>query len=389
MRVLTAAAPGSGLFLPTIPLAWALRSAGHEVMVANTGAASRTIAASGFSTVDVAPDADVFANFMAASQAINATPPGRPRPRRGGMGLFGEEMADGLLKLAESFRPDLVVSTLEQGAGQIVAAQLGIPYVEQSVRLAWAGSDDQARKYRDSVAAYLEPTRERLGVPGPWTEPAAVLDIRPPSLGGRASQSQWLMRYVPYNEGRLLPEWVFDKPERPRVCVTMGSVLGTLPDGSSLQELFVAAVRAILVELGELDIEIVVAMGDTELEAAGPLPDRVRIAGWVPLSALLPSCTAVVHHGGAGTSLTALTAGVPQLVLPRTADQPANAEVLAARGVGILMRPDEISPAAVRNNLVRLLDEAGFRRAAEEVRDEIGGMPSPAEVVGRLEALAG
>jgi hypothetical protein len=39
LRILSIAAPPSGLFLSTVPLAWALRAAGHEVLVVNTGPA--------------------------------------------------------------------------------------------------------------------------------------------------------------------------------------------------------------------------------------------------------------------------------------------------------------------------------------------------------------
>src|SRR4051812_7123206 len=155
MRVLCVAAPGSGLFLPTVPLAWALRAAGHDVFIVNNGAAATTVAASGFATVDPCPDTDVLGEFMQASRTVAALAPGQARPARAGMGIFGEDMAEGLVRLAEAVRPDLVVSTLEQGAGPIIAAARDIPYVEQSVRLAWTAGSDQATHYRDAVRDYL------------------------------------------------------------------------------------------------------------------------------------------------------------------------------------------------------------------------------------------
>jgi UDP:flavonoid glycosyltransferase YjiC (YdhE family) len=128
-------------------------------------------------------------------------------------------------------------------------------------------------------------------------------------------------------------------------------------------------------------------MGESDLEGIGELPEAVRVVGWMPLGALLPTCSAVVHHAGAGTSMTSLALGVPQVVLPQTADQPANARVLAARGVAALVPPDRISAAEVRENLARVLDEPAFRTAAHEVRGEVRAMPSPAEVVDRLASL--
>ncbi|MEV8635088.1 nucleotide disphospho-sugar-binding domain-containing protein [Streptosporangium sp. NPDC051023] len=377
MKVLSVAAPGSGLFLPTVPLAWALRAAGHDVVVANTGAAAASLVSAGFSAVDLCPGRDVFAEFMHISGLINAIPPGQPRPR-GGLGMFGEAMADGLLALARAVRPDLILSTLEQGAAPLVAAELGVPLVEQSVRLAWAGTDPRAEHYRDAIAEFMEPTRERLGLPAP-VRAAAVVDVRPPSMGGRDTPGHWSMRYVPYNEARSLPEWALTCGERPRICVTLGSVL---PASMNLGSL-----GGLLASFEDLDAEFVLAIGDIGPSFTGPLPRNVRQVGWMPLNALLPTCAAIVHHGGAGTALTALACGVPQLVVPHGADRPENAAVLVRRGVGLSCAPSEITAERLRSVMVELLREQAFGKAATEVRDEIAAQPSPARIVGRLEDL--
>jgi len=49
--------------------------------------------------------------------------------------------------------------------------------------------------------------------------------------------------------------------------------------------------------------------------------DRIHFVGATPHSAVFPFCSAVVHHGGAGTSQAALRAGVPHVVIPHTAEQ--------------------------------------------------------------------
>src|SRR5262249_33834850 len=63
------------------------------------------------------------------------------------------------------------------------------------------------------------------------------------------------------------------------------------------------------------------------------LPDGVRHFAWVPLSKLLPHASALVHHGGIGTSAAALAAGIPQVVMPFSHDQPDNAARLERLGV--------------------------------------------------------
>lgn len=49
--------------------------------------------------------------------------------------------------------------------------------------------------------------------------------------------------------------------------------------------------------------------------------DEILHVGRVPHALVLPRCAAVVHHGGAGTTQTVLSAGVPSVVIPHVADQ--------------------------------------------------------------------
>jgi UDP:flavonoid glycosyltransferase YjiC (YdhE family) len=83
------------------------------------------------------------------------------------------------------------------------------------------------------------------------------------------------------------------------------------------------------------------------------LPDNVRHFHYVPFGRLLPHAAAMIHHGGIGTSSQALAAGVPQLVMPFTHDQPDNAARLRRLGVARQL------PAAKYRGPVaaRLLDE--------------------------------
>jgi UDP:flavonoid glycosyltransferase YjiC (YdhE family) len=60
LRVLICSHPGLGHFLPFVPLAWAFRTEGHEVLVAIADCAERA-AESGLDIVDVAPDFDMDA----------------------------------------------------------------------------------------------------------------------------------------------------------------------------------------------------------------------------------------------------------------------------------------------------------------------------------------
>jgi len=69
---------------------------------------------------------------------------------------------------------------------------------------------------------------------------------------------------------------------------------------------------------------------------------------WAPHRRLIPSCSAVVHHGGAGTTHMALRAGKPSVVLPFIIEQRAWAKRVAKVGGGAWMsfwraRPENVS----------------------------------------------
>ena len=69
----------------------------------------------------------------------------------------------------------------------------------------------------------------------------------------------------------------------------------------------------------------------------GPLPANVHVERWVAQASVMPHAAAMVAHGGAGTTLAALTAGVPLVLLPLSADQPINARRVAELGAGLAL----------------------------------------------------
>ena len=69
------------------------------------------------------------------------------------------------------------------------------------------------------------------------------------------------------------------------------------------------------------------------------LPSTIRHVPFAPFDLLLPWCSAIVHHGGVGTTAAAFAAGCPQLVLPLAWDQPDNAARIAKHGAGIVLGP--------------------------------------------------
>ncbi|MGH8048803.1 MAG: glycosyltransferase [Chthoniobacterales bacterium] len=82
------------------------------------------------------------------------------------------------------------------------------------------------------------------------------------------------------------------------------------------------------------------------------LPSTVRHFDYLPFSDVLPRCSAIVHHGGIGTTSQAFAAGIPQLIMPLAHDQPDNADRVRRLGAGSFLWPREFTAQA----LVRELD---------------------------------
>jgi UDP:flavonoid glycosyltransferase YjiC (YdhE family) len=106
--------------------------------------------------------------------------------------------------------------------------------------------------------------------------------------------------------------------------------------------------------------------------------------GYVAQASVLPYCRAVVSHAGAGTMLGALCHGLPQLCLPHGTHQPLNAAALVPTGAALALEREDVTPDAVADSLRRLLDDPSYAANAGVLRDRIGSMPSPDQVLAEL-----
>jgi UDP:flavonoid glycosyltransferase YjiC (YdhE family) len=210
-----------------------------------------------------------------------------------------------------------------------------------------------------------------------------TLNPWPPSLRRPYARGHQNMRSLTYNGTAKVPAWVWAPRDRPRVCLTLGTVLPWLSAAGRAE-----AVLPLLRAVAELGVELVVAMDDRVAASWPALPDAVRHAGRLPLSQVLPTCDVAIHHGGQGTSLTALETGRPQLVLPQFDDQFDNAEAVARAGAGTVLLPEQNAPRAVAEHCAELLDDPTYGLAAARTAGEISAQPAPLDLVTLLEATA-
>jgi MGT family glycosyltransferase len=129
--------------------------------------------------------------------------------------------------------------------------------------------------------------------------------------------------------------------------------------------------RRTLAAIGELGVgRFLVTVGD-HLDPAGfPEPPNAVVTRYIRHAAVLPQATAVVSHGGLGTTIAAAAYGLPTLAIPLGRDQPANAARVVELGIGFSLEPTA-SVAEVAEALLALLASVDLRDRARTIGQEI------------------
>ncbi|MGW0499664.1 nucleotide disphospho-sugar-binding domain-containing protein [Streptomyces sp. NPDC003007] len=415
VRILIAVAPLTAHLYPSIPLAWALQSAGHEVRVASNTSLAGEITAAGLTAVDLgertsppAPVTDTaLARFSDAlgfeagsdfDQLWRATgyyllaAYGRYHPDEEGR----QELADHLVEAARNWRPDLVIWDPACPVGSVAARESGAA----SARMMWGPDYFGWIRHRlvermsdpasgvsaetDPLAALLAPVFGRFGhdfsdhlLFGDLT-----LDPIPAQLPRPAGVRRIPMRWVPYTGAAPVPQWLSQPPSRPRVCLSLGVTGRTVRDGRDPR--ITAAFEAV----AGMDVEVLATVNAAQV-GDGPVPENVRTFDYVPLTQVMPTCAAIIHHGGFGTFFAAAVHRVPQMVvMEELGSALTSTRYLEARGAGVALPSDGLTAEQVGDGLSRMLTEPSFRQGAAAVYADLTAAPGPGEIVPVLERVA-
>ena len=159
-----------------------------------------------------------------------------------------------------------------------------------------------------------------------------------------------------------------DADDRPLVYVTYGSVAPTMP-------VFGQLFRATVAALADVPVRVLFTVAGADRDALGAVPDNVRVESWVPQASLMPHASAVLCHGGSGTTRMALAAGVPVVIVPGFADQPRNASRVDELGAGIALPGWPEGLAGIGDAVRRVLEEPSYGRVAGRIADEVAALP--------------
>ncbi|MEY2567381.1 MAG: hypothetical protein QOE35_1910 [Actinomycetota bacterium] len=370
MRVVVTTFPSYGHFHPVAPLALALREAGHDVQVATDAGFGRWVEACGLPVLPAGrPQAEMVAqaaSFPSAERAVRlfttvSTPP----------------FARDLLRAAVEWQPDLVVSEEAEYAGPLVASMLGLPCATHS----WPGPARPADERAARVGSLVDVWREFGQREPPRLYGRPYLDCCPPPLQSDAIEGidgLVTVRPVLFDGPPGATSPLVDDVVHPVVFMTLGTVpLFARPE----------MLRLIAESVAPSAGTVIVATGP-HVETVVPAQPGVRVARYVPLSAVLPVTDLVISHGGAGTTVACVLMGVPHLVIPQGApSQDRSATSVERLGVGLSLLDRPVTSATIAAATAQLLHDSGVRERIDAVRATLDRLPGPDEVVGQLEAL--
>jgi UDP-glucoronosyl and UDP-glucosyl transferase len=385
MRILFTTTRGAGHFSPLLPFAYAGVRAGHEVLVAGPPqvASLAERAALPFRALPE-PSED---ELTAVWEPVFSLPPERQDEhviREVFAGCHARAALPGTLATIEEWGPDVVVRESCEFSGAIAAERQGVPHAAVGVFLS-ARTDDLAAVAAAPVLAEL---RAGVGLgpdPGAWIlRRAPLLTQAPRSLDDRSATPAGALRFREPRKGRVepLPDW-WDGSEAPLVYLSFGTEAPTM---DFFPGMYLEAINA----LAELPVRVLVTIGDTRDPAElGPLPQSVHVEQWVSQAAVMPHAAAMVGHGGSGSTLMALTWGVPLALVPLFADQGTNARRVAEAGAGVVVEGGSEAVPGLTESVRRLLDDRSYRTGAARVRDEIAALAPVDAAVALLARLAG
>jgi UDP:flavonoid glycosyltransferase YjiC (YdhE family) len=399
VRILVTTRGNAGHLLPLAPFAHACRRAGHEVLVAAQRQNQVHVDRAGLAFTPVGdPPEDEWVPLMARFADLDFASANDLMIGEFFAGIDARAALPDLLKVVDTWKPDLLLRDSWEVAATIASELRGIPLARVGLGLAsvearsLGAATPVVDKIRIGNGLPADPAGDRLRAAPYFTMLPEAMELPADPI------APVVHRYRsdrPRTESEL-PGW-WPGNDDPLVYLTFGSVAAApyLP-------YFPGTYRAAIDAMAPLPVRLLVTLGDArDLSELGPLPDNVHVEQWIPHDVVTPRADVVVCHGGYGSTFGTLAYGVPLVVLPLfSADQGANADAVARAGAGVAIIGDlqtrgatglpgpgtlaELGPA-----VQRVIGNGSYRAAAVAIADAIGELPLVDEAVGALENIAG
>ncbi|NNJ68751.1 MAG: glycosyltransferase family 1 protein [Boseongicola sp.] len=382
MRILFTSTQGEGHIRPLLPYAKALAARGHDVLVAAPEVCAPIVAKAGlnFAPFDkMTPEQ--FHEIWAPHQGVR----GDDMLAIGIPQMFaGMTVRMTMPKLREtvlSFRPDLIVRESVEYAGLVLAREFGIPHARVNVHN--CGMEETINGFSgaplDNFFAAFD--HDARGEDVVWNEP--TFTVFPTSFDGDAREGEGnppvrvrtdLAGDIPETDWR-------PKGDRPLVYVTFGTVAAGLAGKGAIFPIALEAVAGV-------DAEVLMTVGpDFDISDLAAIPDNTVVRNFVPQAAVFPHASLMMCHGGSGSLMGGLAAGLPLVVAPLFADQFDNAARVEAAGLGLAASEPQ-SAEEMSTLMRRVLGSDEIAEASRKIAVEIASQVAIEDAATRLERLA-
>lgn len=366
VRILCSSSSGTGHFTPLMPFIRSFLLGGHDVMVAGPPRLAAEAVGSGavFWPFDDSPDDEMSAvagqlprlsrheaNRLVCSEVFGRLNTTAAVPR--------------LRDAIDEWRPDLVLHETAEFGSALAAELHGIPHARVAI-----GLQATEAMIVGFAAAALDKLRREHGLPGDpdagWLRSSPLLTLFPQGL--EAPDDGMAAPALRFRD----PGWAaFAAPRvsaRPFVYITFGTVAAKMPH-------LAGAYREVFDAVRGLEVDVLLTVGkDIDPAAFGTPPPNVQVQRWANPHDVLDRAVAVVCHGGGGSTLGALAAGIPLVVVPLFAgDQFRNADRVSAVGAGLRVGADA---AEIRSALQAVLSGPSYHAAARQLAAELASYPS-------------
>jgi sterol 3beta-glucosyltransferase len=393
MKVIVPAIGSRGDVQPYIALCQGLQRAGHEAVLATNPTMVDLVTRYGVTCAPVGPPVDMGLEGAKLYAEARTWWIGLMRTMNLGFRLVQDSYPD-ILALCRN--ADVVVAT-DIAAGAAEAAKLGLPLI--SVTLQPDRIPKPPTSFLDSMVwgligalamAPLNRFRRRVGVKpvkgisGVLSDQLTMVPISPHVA---PPDPQW----PPY--AHVTGYWTARQPETwtpPQELLAFMDA-GEQPMAVSLGAMSLAgeetrqAALMTLEAIQQADVRAVVQGWDEALDGVD-LPETVYHAGPMPHTWLFDRVNAIVHHGGFGTTGSALRAGKPAIIVPHIIDQHLWARRVHELGVGPEPVPRaKLSAAGLAKAIAQATSDVTMQEKAaqlgERIREEPDGVDSAMRLI--------
>lgn len=269
-------------------------------------------------------------------------------------------MMPGVERAIQEHRPDVVVVDHQALGGALACRKTGARWATLATTSASVidpfADLPKIREWMETKIADLMTGAGLENVKNPDLSPKLVVVFSTTELIGR-SDFPASFRFVGPSLGRSeTAEFPWDSlRDTKRILVSLGTV------SSEVGEKFF---RVVTDAFRDSTLQVILVAPTNLVSDA---PDNFIVRERVPQLALLAKLDAVVCHAGHNTVCETLAHGLPLVVAPIRDDQPVVANQVVSAGAGVRIKYGRITPRALRDAVMRVLDDPTYRESAKKI----------------------